>query len=55
MNPLDILRKYYDENSKCYKILVEHSRKVTDKALEIARRHPEMKLNLPFRRSGDVT
>lgn len=48
MNPLDILRKYYDENSKCYKILVEHSRKVTDKALEIARRHPEMKLNLPF-------
>lgn len=48
MNPLDIIRKHYNENTECYKILVAHSRQVADKALEIARRNPQMNLDLPF-------
>lgn len=48
MDPLDIIRKHYDENSECYRTLVAHSRQVTDKALEIARMHPEMDLDLKF-------
>lgn len=48
MDPLDIIRKHYDENSACYRTLVAHSRQVADKALEIARMHPEMNLDLKF-------
>ncbi len=48
MNPIDIISKYYDEESEVYRILVVHSRNVTDKALEIARNHPEMNLDIPF-------
>lgn len=48
MNPMDIIRKYYPENSEAYHILVTHSRSVADKALAIARLHPEMNLDLAF-------
>ena len=48
MNPLDIIRKYCPEGSEAYPILIAHSRLVADKALEIARQHPEMNLDLPF-------
>jgi len=48
MNPLDIIQKYYDVESKAYRILVRHSRSVADKALEIAGMHPEMHLDIPF-------
>lgn len=48
MNPLDIISKYYSEDSDAYRILVTHSRKVADKALAIARMHPEMNLDLTF-------
>lgn len=48
MNPLDIIRTHYDTDSDCYAILLAHSRDVADKALEIARMHPEMNLDLPF-------
>ena len=40
MNPLDIINKYCT-NEKQLHILLVHSRAVADKALEIARRHPE--------------
>ena len=48
MNPIDIISKYYTEGSKAYHILVTHSQSVTRKALNIARMHPEMNLDIPF-------
>ena len=41
MKPLDIIKKYYPESSDAYRILVTHSRSVADKALALARLHPE--------------
>ncbi len=48
MDPLKIIQKYYPVKSDAYQILVSHSRSVADKALAIARMHPEMSLDLPF-------
>lgn len=48
MNPLDIIQKYYPTSSEAYNILTVHSRSVSDKALAIAKDHPEMKLDLQF-------
>ncbi len=48
MNPVDILLKYYDAESDAYRILVTHSRNVTDKALMLAKQHPELNLDIPF-------
>ena len=48
MNPLDIIAKYYPVGSEASRILVIHSRSVADKALAIARMHPEMNLDLTF-------
>ncbi len=38
MNPLQLLEKYYQPNSDRFRILVEHSRAVTDRALIIGER-----------------
>lgn len=48
MNPLDIISKYYPAESDAYRILVTHSRSVADKAVALARLHPEMELDIPF-------
>lgn len=48
MNPLTLISRYYPVDSKGYAILADHSRSVADKALEIARLHPEMNLDLRF-------
>ena len=48
MNPIDIINKYYPFDADVYHILLEHSRSVAGKALEIARMHPEMNLDLVF-------
>ncbi|MDR2147068.1 MAG: HDIG domain-containing protein [Tannerella sp.] len=48
MNPIAIIQKYYNPDSEAYKILVNHSRSVADKALQIAEMHPEMPLDKPF-------
>ena len=48
MDPIKIIEKYYPVESDAYRILVDHSRSVADKALAIARMHPEMHLDLPF-------
>lgn len=48
MNPIDLLEKYYDSNSKAYKILVEHGKQVAQKALAAARRVLELKPDLEF-------
>lgn len=48
MEPLEIIKRYYPEDSEAYRILVNHSRSVADKALALARLHPEMNLDLAF-------
>ncbi len=48
MESLDIIKKYYQESSDAYRILVTHSQSVTKKALSIAKMHPEMHLDLEF-------
>jgi uncharacterized protein len=48
MDPIQIIEKYYNSQSKAYQILIEHGRKVADKALTIAKAHPEMNLDLRF-------
>jgi len=48
MNPNKILEKYYQPNSKLWTVLVEHSKAVRDKALDIATAHPDLKADLQF-------
>ena len=48
MDPYEIIKKYYTEGSKLYKILVLHSEHVKTKALKIARKHPELNLDEAF-------
>ena len=48
MDPIKIIEKYYDKQSDVYQILVKHSRDVVDKALSIAKDHPEMNLDIQF-------
>lgn len=47
MSPLDIINKYCT-NEKQRHILLVHSQAVANKALEIARRHPEWLVDEPF-------
>lgn len=48
MDPFSIITRYYPVDTDAYRILVAHSRSVADKALQIARMHPEMNLDLTF-------
>lgn len=48
MNPIDIINKYYQKESDLYEILVNHSTDVTNKALDIAKIHPELSINAQF-------
>jgi uncharacterized protein len=48
MVPVEIIKKYYQEHTKLYKILLEHSFLVAEKALSIAQSHPEMDLDTAF-------
>ena len=41
MNPLQIIEKYYCPDSEVYKIVVKHSSDVAEKALRIAKKHPD--------------
>ncbi len=38
MNPLELIQKYYEPKSLAYRILVEHSQRVAEKAMRIADR-----------------
>lgn len=38
MDPLNVIERYYQPGSDLYRVLVEHSRQVTDRALGIGRR-----------------
>lgn len=48
MDPLKIIQKYYDKNSKAYHILVKHSEAVTKKALEVAEKAKRFNPDLEF-------
>ena len=48
MVPIEIIKKYYQEGSELYKILIEHSFSVADKALFIAQKRPELNLDIAF-------
>lgn len=48
MNPLDLIDKYYPLDNELKHILLVHSRAVADKALWVAARHPELKLDETF-------
>lgn len=52
MNPLEVIDKYYPEANELKHILLSHSRSVADKALQIARRHPELSLDTDFLYEG---
>ena len=45
---VQIIEKYYDLQTEVYQILINHSRSVADKALALARAHPELDFDLPF-------
>jgi len=48
MNSLDIIQKYYTEKSALYELLLVHSRAVAEKAMEAAKRHPELLVDQEF-------
>ncbi len=47
-SPLKLIDKYYPEDNELKRILTIHSRQVSDKALWIAARHPELGLDEQF-------
>lgn len=48
MDPLAVIRRYYDPDSELYAILVTHSRLVAQKALAVARRVAHLGPDLKF-------
>ncbi len=48
MNPIELIDKYYEDNPKCKDILLHHSYDVTDHALRIAQRKPELNADMQF-------
>lgn len=48
MDPFEILQKYYYPDSKTYKFLFTHSRKVADKALDAAQRVKHLNPDVKF-------
>ena len=48
MNPIDIIAKFYDRDSKAYMLLIQHGRQVANKALNIAVKIPHLNPDLNF-------
>ncbi len=48
MDPIAILKMYYTEGTPLYNTLLDHSRKVADKAIALAKNKPELELDLEF-------
>lgn len=48
MDYRSIINQYYPEENELKKILLTHSKSVTDKALQIVDRHPELQLDRQF-------
>jgi len=52
MNPYDTIKKYFDENSLGYDILIKHSELVTKKAIQIAKYNLEKFPDLDLIKTG---
>lgn len=48
MSALDIINKYYADNEPLRKLLIKHSKQVTDRALKIVDNHPELHIDRAF-------
>ena len=48
MDAISLINKYYADNEPLRELLLLHSRQVTQRALEIARRHPELPIDCEF-------
>jgi uncharacterized protein len=48
MEPLKIIEKYYQKDSKAYFILVNHSKAVAEKAVQIAEKQQDISFDLQF-------
>ena len=48
MKPEILIHRYYADNAPLEHILLVHSEAVRDRALEVARRHPELELDTAF-------
>lgn len=48
MIPIDLIHKYYPFDNDLRRILIDHSQSVAEKALTIARNHPQLKLDEQF-------
>lgn len=48
MNPVELIDTYYPQDNELKKILLLHSEAVAQKAIGIADRHPELKLDTAF-------
>jgi len=48
IDPIKIIEKYYKKDTDLHYILLIHSEKVRDKALEIAKQHPDLRLDTEF-------
>jgi uncharacterized protein len=54
MNAPDILHKYLDAHKGLYEIVYDHSKKVADKAVSIALKHPELHSDLTFLKEASM-
>lgn len=52
MNVTAVIQKYYPEDNQLRRILMRHSSDVARKAVEVARRHPELQLDEQFLHDG---
>lgn len=52
MDPLVIIEKYYKKDADLYNILISHSTDVMNKALSIAKKHPELEIDTDFVREA---
>ncbi len=48
MQAIDIIYKYYPTDDALRRLLLRHSRQVADRALSVARKHPELQLDTEF-------
>lgn len=48
MDPLEIIKHYYPADDELRRLLLHHSKQVANRALAIAERHPELKLDRNF-------
>ncbi|WP_300455133.1 HD domain-containing protein [Desulfobacula sp.] len=52
MDPFTLINKFYTPGTKLYQVLIEHSRIVTEKSLEIADTLPHLKPDIEFIRTA---